>query len=83
MHGVNLVRHLNQFLHTVLLSLQVPVRPTRLMSLDAIQPSRVYDIEAAPSATPVFITEVEPSVTPEYGSTQVSIIERNNKKKFS
>jgi hypothetical protein len=56
------------------LVLQVPVRPTHLMSSEVlVEPSRAYDefAEITPSATPVFVSEVEPSVTTDMPTSQV------------
>jgi hypothetical protein len=56
------------------LLLQVPVRPTHLMSSEVlVEPSRAYDefAEITPSATPVFVSEVEPSVTTDMPTSQV------------
>lgn len=53
--------------------LQVPVRPTRLSSELLVEPSRTYDefAEITPSATPVFVSEVEPSVSTDMPTSQV------------
>jgi len=56
------------------LLLQVPVRPTHLLSSEAIvEPSRTYHdlAEITPSPTPVFISEVEASVATDMPSSQV------------
>lgn len=56
------------------LLLQVPVRPTHLMSSEVlVEPSRAYNefAEITPSATPVFVSEVEPSVTTDTPTSQV------------
>ncbi|XP_069682124.1 dystroglycan 1 [Periplaneta americana] len=53
----------------------VPVRPTHLMSSEVlVEPSRAYDefAEITPSATPVFVSEVEPSVTTDLPTSQVT-----------
>jgi hypothetical protein len=55
---------------------QIPVRPTHLMSSEVlVEPSRAYDefAEITPSATPVFVSEVEPSVTTDMPTSQVHI----------
>ncbi|KAJ9584025.1 hypothetical protein L9F63_021629 [Diploptera punctata] len=51
----------------------VPGRPTHLVSSDVlVEPSRAYEnfAEITPSATPVFISEVEPSVTTDVPTSQ-------------
>ncbi|XP_067001643.1 dystroglycan 1 [Anabrus simplex] len=53
----------------------VPVRPTHLPASEiVVEPSRVYKeyAEVTPSATPVFITEVESSITTEMPTSQVT-----------
>ncbi|PSN48490.1 hypothetical protein C0J52_14055 [Blattella germanica] len=52
----------------------VPVRPTHIISSEMLEPSRAYEnfAEITPSATPVFFSEVEPSVTTELPTSQVS-----------
>lgn len=57
-----------------LLLLQVPVRPTHLLSSEEmVEPSRTYHefAEITPSPTPVFVFEVEPSATTDMPSSQV------------
>ena len=54
--------------------LQVPVRPTHLLSTEVIvEPSRTYPelAEITPSPTPVFVSEVEASVATDMPSSQV------------
>lgn len=54
--------------------LQVPVRPTHLLSSEIlVEPSRAYDefAEITPSATPVFVSEAESSIATEMPSSQV------------
>jgi len=54
--------------------LQVPVRPTHLLSTEVIvEPSRTYHdlAEITPSPTPVFVSEVEASVATDMPSSQV------------
>lgn len=56
------------------LLLQIPVRPTHLLSSEVlVEPSRAYDdfAEITPSATPVFVSEVESSVTTDMPTSQV------------
>ena len=57
-----------------MLLLQVPVRPTHLLSSEVVvEPSRTYDefAEITPSPTPVFVSEVEASAVTDMPTSQV------------